>query len=116
MPFPTIGQPMPRAADAYAMPDKWQYWILAAAGHGDEWARVFHGGPQDSELIWAAIATAVVHAPVSVARDRAPHGVVCGVGITLTINDRTASVATALALPRSGRRAAARDRVPKRLT
>ena len=87
---------MPRAADAYAMPDKWH---LATAGHGDEWARVFHAGPQDSELIWAAIATAVVEAPVSVVRDRAPHGVVCGVGITLTINDRTASVATAWHYP-----------------
>jgi hypothetical protein len=32
MPFPTIGQPMPRAADAYATADKWQGWILAAAG------------------------------------------------------------------------------------
>jgi hypothetical protein len=48
MPFPTIGQPMPRAADAYATAHKWQGWILAATGHGEEWARVFHAGPQDS--------------------------------------------------------------------
>ena len=60
---------------------------------------MFHAGPQDSELIWAAIATAVVHTPVSVVRDRAPHGVVCGVHITLTINDRAASVATAWHYP-----------------
>jgi hypothetical protein len=86
---------MPRAADAYATADKWQRWILAALGHGEEWARVFHAGPQDRELIWAAIAAAVVDAPVSVVRVRAPHGVVCGVDITLTIKDRTASVATA---------------------
>jgi hypothetical protein len=83
MPFPTIGQPMPRAADAYATADKWRGWILAAGGHGEEWARVlewarvFHAGPQDSERIWAAIAAAVVHAPVSVVRDRATNGVVC---------------------------------------
>jgi hypothetical protein len=86
---------MPRAADAYAPTDKWHGWILAAAGHGDEWARVFHAGPRDSERIWAAIAVAILQAPVSVFRDRAPHGVVCGVDIALTINDRTALVATA---------------------
>jgi hypothetical protein len=28
-------------------------------------------------------------------RDRAPHGVVCGVEVTLTINEGTAPVATA---------------------
>ena len=93
---------MPRADDAYATDDKWRGWILAAAGHGEEWARVFHAGPQDSELIWAAIAAAVVHAPVSVVRDRAPHGVVCGVDITLTIDDRTASVATVWHYPDAG--------------
>ena len=60
---------------------------------------MFHAGPQDGELIWAATATAVVHAPVSVVRDRAPHGVVCGVDIRLTINDRSASVATAWHYP-----------------
>ena len=37
----------------------------------------------------------VRHAPVSVVRDRATHGVVCGAEVTLTINDRTAPVATA---------------------
>jgi hypothetical protein len=95
MPFATIGQPMPRAADAYATADKRQGWILAAAGHREEWARVFHAGSHDSERIWAAIAAAVIDAPVSVVRDRAPHGVVRGVDITLTINDLTAWVATA---------------------
>jgi hypothetical protein len=66
MPFPTIGQPMPRAADAYSTAEKWQGWILAAAGHGEEWARVFRAGPQDSERIWTTIAAAVRNAPVSV--------------------------------------------------
>jgi hypothetical protein len=86
---------MPRAADAYTTADKWQDWILAAAGHGEEWARVFQAGPQESERVWAAIAAAVLRAPVSGIRDRAPYGVVCGVDVTLTINDRTAPVATA---------------------
>jgi hypothetical protein len=95
MPFPTIGQPMPRAANADATADKWQGRILATAGHRQECERVFHAGPPDGERIWAAIAAAILHAPVSVIRDRAPHGVVCGADITLTTNDRTASVATA---------------------
>lgn len=95
MPFPTIGQPMPRAADAYATEDKWQRWILARHGHGDAWARVFGVGPADSGRVWAAIAAAVLDAPVSVVRDRAPHGVVCGVKVMLTIDDRIARVATA---------------------
>ncbi|MGH2712295.1 MAG: DUF6883 domain-containing protein [Thermoleophilaceae bacterium] len=95
MPFPEIGQPLPRAADAHAAADKWRGWILARHGHGDDWARVFDVGPADSGRIWAAVAAGVLDAPVSVTRDRAPHGVVCGVEVTLTINDRTALVATA---------------------
>lgn len=95
MPYPTIGHPMPRSADAYATEDKWRGWILAAHGHGGDWARVFDVRPDDIERIWAAIAAAVLHAPVSIVRDRAPHGVVCGVHVTLTINERTALVATA---------------------
>jgi hypothetical protein len=94
MPFPTTGQPMPRAADAYATADKWKGWILAADGHGKDWARVFHVGTADAEQIWAAIAAAVLEAPVSVVRDRAPHGVVCGVHVKVAIDDRTSSVAT----------------------
>ena len=95
MPFPTIGQPMPRAADAYATPEKWRGWILAPQGHGRDWARVFGAGAKDSERLWNAISDAVLDAPVSAVRDRAPHGVVCGVEFVLTINDRTARVATA---------------------
>lgn len=95
MPFPTIRHPMPRASDAYATEDKWLGWILAPHGHREDWARVFGVGPNDSGRIWATIAAAVRDAPVSVVRDRAPHGVVCGVEVTLTINDRTAPVATA---------------------
>jgi hypothetical protein len=86
---------MPRAAEAYATEDKWQRWILAAHGHGDEWARVFGVGPNESGRVWAAISPVVRDAAVSVVRDRAPHGVVCGVEVTLTINERTAPVATA---------------------
>lgn len=95
MPYPEIGQPLPRAADAHATGDKWRGWILAAQGHGPEWARVLDVEPDDSEQIWQAIAAAVLDAPVSTIRDRTPHGGVCGVELTLTNNDRTARVATA---------------------
>jgi hypothetical protein len=93
MPFPRLDSrcvPPPRPTRQRT---RWQDWILAATGDGEEWARVFHTGPQDSERIWAAIAAAVLHAPVSVIRNRAPHGVVCEVDVTLAIQ-RTASVAT----------------------
>lgn len=59
----------------------------------------FDVGPDDSERIWPTIAAAVLGAPVSTIRDRAPHGVVCGVGMDLTINDRSAWVATAWHYP-----------------
>jgi hypothetical protein len=95
MPYPEIGQPMPRVASARATADKWRGWILAEHGHGPEWARVFNVGPDESKRIWQAIRNAVLDAPVVAIRDRAPHGVVCGVEVTLTINDRTAAVATA---------------------
>lgn len=95
MPYPEIGQPLPRAADADAMADKWRGWILAVHGHGPEWARVFNVGPLDSEQIWLAIAAAVLDAPVSTIRNRAPYGVVCGVEVELTINDRSALITTA---------------------
>jgi hypothetical protein len=89
---------MPRAADAYATADKWG-WILGARGHGTEWARIFKAEPEDSGQIWHAIAAAVLDARVSTVRDRAPHGVVGGVELTLTINDREAAVATAWHTP-----------------
>lgn len=68
---------------------------LAAHGHGPEWARAFDIGSNDREQIWRAIAATVLDAPVSTVRDRAPHCVVCGVEVQLTINDRAARVTTA---------------------
>lgn len=56
---------------------------------------MFGVGPNDSGRVWAAIVAAAADAPVSVLRDRAPHGVVCGVEVTLTVNERTTPVATA---------------------
>lgn len=95
MPYPEIGQPLPRAADAYATGEKWRGWVFAEHGHGREWARVFNVGAEDSERIWRAISEAIADARVFTLRDRAPYGVVCGVELELTINERTAAVATA---------------------
>lgn len=95
MPYPTLGQPMPRATDAHGADEKWRGWIFAAHGHGSEWRRVFGVGPEDRERIWSAIREVLVDVPVSTIRSRAPHGVVCGVEVTLTLNDRTARVGTA---------------------
>jgi hypothetical protein len=95
MPFPTLGEPLPRVADAYASVDKWDGWILAGHGHGVEWTRVFAATACDRELVWSAIAQAVTDVPVSTIRERVPYGVIAGVELTLTINARTASVQTA---------------------
>jgi hypothetical protein len=90
---------MPRAAEAHASGQKWVGWILAARGHGPEWARVFGVDLKDRQRIWSAIAAAILDAPVSTIRHRAPHGVVCGVEVTLTFNERTAPIATAWHYP-----------------
>lgn len=85
---------MPRAADAHSSGQKCSGWILAARGHGPEWAGVFRVSLKDRERIWSAIAVQVLDAPVTTIRDRAPHSVVCGVELTLTINERPAPIAT----------------------
>jgi hypothetical protein len=95
MPYPEIGRPLPRAADAYTTDDKWRGWILAERGHGHEWARVFGVGPNDSEEIWRTIADGVIEVPVVSLRDRAPHGIVCATELLLTINHRSSPVAAA---------------------
>jgi len=77
--------------------------------HGPEWEHVFNVGADDSELIWRAIAAVVLDAPVSTVRDRAPHGVVCGVEVELTINDRMAQVGR-----RPGPRGTTSTRRPRR--
>ena len=86
---------MPRAAEAHASAQKWAGWILAARGHGPEWARVFGVGLQDSERVWEAITAARSSTrPSRLFATGHPTGVVCGVELTPTINDRTAPIAT----------------------
>jgi len=94
MPVPKVGLPLPRADEAYAVPEKWAEWILADRGHGREWAQVFLVHPSDSEQIWQAIADAVLDAPVSAVM-KVAVGVTCEVRVKLTIEGRTATVRSA---------------------
>lgn len=94
MPRPAIGKPLPRVVDAYSEEVKWRTWILAERGHGDEWQRVFRVSDEDWKAVFAAIKQSVVDAPVSTIRPRRKHGVVCGVDLVITINERTARIRT----------------------
>jgi len=89
--LPRVGEPLPRAAEAYTVPEKLA-WILSDDGHGREWARVLHIGPDDTQRFWNAIAQAVLDAPICKVNDRGPHGVGCAVETTVTIGRRSAGV------------------------
>jgi hypothetical protein len=88
-PVPIIGEPLPRAAEAYTAPEKLA-WILSEDGHGQEWARVLSIGEGDTHRFWSAIANAVLDAPIHRVTDKAPFGVVCGVDTTLAMGKRIA--------------------------
>ena len=93
-PIPTVGKPLPRAAEAYATPEKLD-WMLAAHGHGPEWARVFHVTPDDAGRAWSAIAQTILGVPIVSIRDASPYGVSCEVRIVLVLGTRTAPVLSA---------------------
>jgi hypothetical protein len=92
---PKVGDPLPRAAGAWCESAKWDGWILATRGHGPEWAKVLHVGLANIDLIWAAIAEAVLADPVSKVRDLGVHGLNCRVDTRLTIGPRSALIRTA---------------------
>lgn len=85
---------MPRASDAWHEPVKFERWILAPRGHSSEWAKVLHVGPDDADVVWVAIAAAIMTAPVSRAIDTGKHGVNCRVDVELVIGKRSAPVRT----------------------
>ena len=89
---PNVGEPLPRAGDAWYEQIKLEGWILAERGHGPEWKRVFHVGVEDSGRVWQAIAMAVPHTRVATVRDRGADGIVCGVEVERPIGGRTAPV------------------------
>jgi hypothetical protein len=86
---PLIGEPLPRAAEVYAEPEKLE-WLLSDDGHGQEWARVLHIGPDDTQRFWSAIADVVLDVAIYRVTDKAPDGVVCGVETILAVGKRTA--------------------------
>ncbi len=90
---PRAGELLPRAAEAYTVPEKLA-WILSDEGHGREWARVLHIGENDAQRFWAAIARAILDAPIHRATDKAPDGVVCGVATSIAVGERTAKART----------------------
>ena len=98
MPWPTIGEPLPRVEDAWCRPEKWTGWIVATPGHGRDWQRVFRVDLDPWTPIWNAILEAVPGKPVSTVR-KEPHGHNCRVLVVLTMNQRTARVATAWHYP-----------------
>jgi hypothetical protein len=93
-PTPAVGEPLPRATEAYTTFAKLD-WMLAAHGHGPEWGRVFRIAPDDAQRLWRTLAQAIVGAPISSIRDAGRYGVSCEVRVTLTFKSRTAIVLTA---------------------
>jgi hypothetical protein len=89
---PTVGEPLPRAADAYVEAVKWHGYVLADGGHGPHWARVFRVDRRQADELWQAVRALVLTAPVTELRPTA-HGIGCGVSAQLTFNGRTAVVA-----------------------
>jgi hypothetical protein len=89
---PAVGGVLPRAEEAYTAPEKIA-WILSEEGHGREWARVLHIGPDDAQRFWEEIAQAVLDGgPIFRVTER--HGVTCGINIELQIGVRKAKTTT----------------------
>jgi len=89
---PEIGEPFPRAQDAWYEWIKFEDWILGDEGHSSEWARVFHVGLDDWRLVWDAIYEATARAVIKEVRDRSPFGFACATWSQLTLNGRKAQV------------------------
>jgi len=92
---PRIGETLPRAADAWCVREKWLAWILAADGHGSEWANVLQVATDEWELAWQALKEAVREVAIETVRSLDGGGVTCGVTVELTIGERTAPVVSA---------------------
>ena len=102
MPWPPrVGEPLPRAAEAWYELPKLK-WILGAEGHGREWERVFRMGPVDRELFWRAIAIAALGSPVRDVRDRSPNGIACETRPRLSLNRRSSLAIISWHYPHEG--------------
>src|ERR1700679_1786365 len=85
---PKIGDPLPRAAEAWFEPSKWSEWIFAGRGHGPQWTRVLHVDLGDVDLVWEVIARRVLTAPVSRVRDLGAYGLNCEVNVRVGVRRR----------------------------
>lgn len=92
---PQIGEPLPRAADAWCVPEKWVAWILAEHGHGTEWRTVLGIEAGEWERAWEALKEALREATVETVRLPDAGGVGCGVTVNLAIGARGAPVTSA---------------------
>lgn len=90
---PRMGDPLPRAGEAYAEPRKLT-WLLSDEGHGREWARVLRIDKHDIERFWEAIARGVLRATIFRVIYESPDGAVCGAKIELTIGVRSTNATT----------------------
>jgi hypothetical protein len=88
---PRVGDPLPRAADVWYQPAKFDDWVLAPRGHGLEWQRVFHVTRKDVDEVWGAIEIAIRRARIIEVRSN-PDGITCGVDVLVTLNGRAAMV------------------------
>ena len=87
-----IGEPLPRLEDAWYQWGKVEDWVLAAKGHGPEWATVFRVGLGDWELLWEAILEAIVGAEIQKVRTPAPFEFTCGMEVLLAFGNRVSMV------------------------
>jgi hypothetical protein len=92
---PEVGEPLPRAAEAWSQAHEWSDWILSERGHGPEFERVLHVTLEQVDVLWEAIAAAVLLESVSKVIDRGEHGITCRVDVGLTIAGRSAPIRTA---------------------
>jgi hypothetical protein len=91
---PRIGDPLPRATDAWCAQDKLTDWILSEGGHGPEWNRIFRVTVDDLDLVWESITEGVLTAAITAIRQ--PNtGIGCEVLFELKVNGRVAFVVTA---------------------
>lgn len=95
MPWPPkVGDPLPRAEEAWCTRSKLIDWILGERGHADEWRQVFRVDAEDAAIVWESISGAVLKTPIKEERGKG-IAVSYGVLAKLAINGRIALVLSA---------------------
>lgn len=105
MPWPpTIGEPLPRADEAFGIGEKLVAYCLnieheVGGPKARGFLRVLGVGIDDVDYLADTLRTAVLEAPTTAVRDKAPFGVLCEVRIVVAglreHRDRVATVTTA---------------------